>query len=158
MKYRKTLTVSLALVWILVGGAMAGQDSMTGKCVKVIDGDTLVIECEKSRRTVEIDGIDAPELEQPWGKMVRTFVKDMVRGREVEIEIVESDADVVRARVWVDGADLSEILAGRGLAWVPEDSDDTELLQLSAKAKGHPCGLWMDPDPVAPWDFREAQS
>ena len=148
--------------WILTGlatiagGAAAGDHPMTGKCVKVVDGDTLVVVCEKFRRTVEIDGIDAPELRQPWGKETRNFVRSMVGGERVEIQVVEGDADTVRARVFVNGADLSEMLVGRGLAWVAQDSADAALLTLGSKARELPCGLWLDPHPQAPWEFRNS--
>lgn len=157
MKRSCIIIMTVLTLGIIAGSAWAGLDTVTGKCVKVIDGDTLVIECDKNRRTVEIDGIDAPEIGQPWGKEVRSFVRDMVKGREVEVEIVESSQNVIRARVSVNGADLSELLVSRGLAWVPEGGD-AELSRLSEQAKELPCGLWNDPDAQAPWDFRAAAS
>jgi endonuclease YncB( thermonuclease family) len=148
----------LGVAFLVTGAALAGHQTATGKCVKVIDGDTLIVECDTQRRTVNLDGIDAPELGQPWGKEVRSFVRDMVRGREVEIEVLESSGDAVRARVTVDGYDLSQMLVSRGLAWVSDDAADRELSELSAKAKSTPCGLWRDADPVPPWEFRQVSS
>jgi len=158
MKKKASLVVTLLAVILLAGVAVAGETGINGKCVKVIDGDTLVVKCDESRRTVEIDGIDAPELDQPWGKEVRSFVKSMVQGRQVEIEVIEGGDDTVRARVFIDGVDLAEMLASRGLAWVPEDGADGELLSVSKSARDLPCGLWMDADPVPPWEFRESRS
>jgi len=157
MKQTKIIVWALAIVWIAAGGVLAGGDVMTGKCVKVLDGDTLIIECDKSRRTVNIEGIDAPELNQPWGKEVRSFVRDIVRGHNVEVEVLEINGDTVLARVTVNGIDLSEMLVSRGLAWVPEDSTDVDLVGLSAKAKELPCGLWMDAEAQPPWEFRAAR-
>ncbi len=157
MKKSKIIVGTLAVVWIAAGGVLAGQSVMTGKCVKVIDGDTLIIECEKNRRTVNLEGIDAPELDQPWGKEVRNFVRDMVGGENVEILVVESGDDSVVARVTVDGIDLSEMLVSRGLAWVPEESTDADLVGMSTKARELPCGLWMDPEAEPPWEFRAAR-
>jgi len=155
MKSKKIVVWVLAVVWIVAGGALAGEGLMTGKCVKVIDGDTLIIECEHNRRTVNIEGIDAPELDQPWGKEVRNFVRGYLRGEDVEIEVLEVTGDTVKARVTVNGVDLSKMLVSRGLAWVADDSADTDLVELSAKAKDLPCGLWVDPNPQPPWEFRE---
>jgi len=157
MNRTKIIVGTLVVVWIVTGGALAGQNVMTGKCVKVLDGDTLIIECDKNRRTVNIEGIDAPELGQPWGKEVRGFVRDMVRGQNVELEVLESSGDTVLARVTVNGVDLSEMLVSRGLAWVPEGSADSDLLGMGTKAKDLPCGLWMDPEPEPPWEFRAAR-
>ena len=157
MKQSKIIVAVLALVTIAAGGVVAGEAVITGKCVKVIDGDTLIIECEKNRRTVNIEGIDAPELDQPWGKEVRSFVRDMVRGEDVEVEVIEGDGDAVVARVTVNGVDLSEMLASRGLAWVPEGSTDADLVVMSNKAKELPCGLFMDAQAQPPWEFRAAR-
>jgi len=158
MKRTNIVVWVLVVVWIVAGAAVAGENPMTGKCVKVLDGDTLIIECEKGQRTVNIEGIDAPELDQPWGKVVRNFVRDLVRGEDVQVEVVEVTGDTVVARVTVNGIDLSEMLVGRGLAWVPDESVDGDLAELSAKARELPCGLWMDADPQPPWEFREAVS
>ena len=158
MKRTSIVVWVLAVLWIVAGVVVAGEQSMTGKCVKVLDGDTLVIECEKQQRTVNIEGIDAPELDQPWGKVVRNFVRDLVRGEDVQVEIVDNAGDTVVARVTIDGIDLSEMLVSRGLAWVPEESADADLTELSVKARELPCGLWMDPDPQPPWVFRAAVS
>lgn len=158
MKQGRTIVWTLVVVMLAAGGALAGGKEISGKCVKVVDGDTLIIECDKAKRTVEIAGVDAPELDQPWGKETKNFVKKMVGGEKVEIEVIESDGDVVYARVTVNGIDMSEMLIGRGLAWVSEDSTDAELADLGNKARELPCGLWMDADPQAPWDFREALS
>ncbi len=158
MKRSMIFIGTLAVVWIVAGGALAGDGVMTGKCVKVLDGDTLIIECDKNKRTVNIEGIDAPELEQPWGKEVRGFVRDMVRGEKVEVEVLENSGDTIRARVTVNGVDLSEMLVSRGLAWVSEGSTDSELVVLGTKARELPCGLWMDTAPEPPWEFRAAKS
>ena len=157
MNRTKIIVGTLVVMWIVAGGALAGQDVMTGKCVKVLDGDTLIIECDKNRRTVNIEGIDAPELGQPWGKEVRGFVRDMVRGQDVKVEVLEDNGDTVLARVTVNGIDLSEMLVSRGLAWVPEGSADAELMGMGTKARDLPCGLWMDPEPEPPWEFRAAR-
>jgi len=157
MKKTKIIVWALAIVWIAAGAVLAGGDVMTGKCVKVLDGDTLIIECDNNRRTVNIEGIDAPELNQPWGKEVRSFVRDIVRGHNVEVEVLESNGDTVLARVTVNGVDLSEMLVSRGLAWVPEGSTDSDLVGMGTKAKDLPCGLWMDPEPEPPWEFRAAR-
>ncbi len=129
------------------------QHAMTAKCVKVVDGDTLVVKCDHNEMTVELAGVDAPELGQPWGKEVRSFVRDMVRGREIQVEVVKSGGDCTIVRITVGGEDLSQLLAARGLAWA---TDDGELKALSDKAQSSPCGIWMDPEPVPPWEFRDA--
>jgi endonuclease YncB( thermonuclease family) len=127
--------------------------AMTAKCVKVVDGDTLIVKCDKRQMIIDLAGVDAPEIGQPWGKEVRTFVADMVRGRKIRVELVDTSDGTNQARVIVDGEDLARLLAVRGLAW---GIDDGELESLSEGARTSPCGLWLDPDPIPPWEFRDA--
>ncbi len=96
---------------------------MTAKCVKVVDGDTLVVKCDHNEMIVDLAGVDAPELGQPWGKEVRSFVRDMVRGREIQVEVVKSGDDCTIVRITVGGEDLSQLLAARGLAWATDDGE-----------------------------------
>lgn len=54
-----------------------------------------------------------------------------------------------------DGKVLNSELVGAGMAWVYRAySMDPGLLKLEAKAKESKLGLWVDPKPVAPWQFR----
>lgn len=157
MRPKSILTVIglAAAVAVLTVPAAAGPEDaaphqVTAKCIKVIDGDTLVVRCDRREMTVELAGVDAPEIGQPWGKEVRSFVRDLVQGHEVTVEVT---ADGSLARVTVDGLDVAHLLAERGLAWA---TDDGELADLAAKARSAPCGLWLDREPVPPWEFRKA--
>ena len=126
--------------------------TVTGTCIKVVDGDTIVVKCDKRQMTVDLAGIDAPELGQPWGKEVRSFVRDMVEGSQITVEVIEAGETGGTARVLIAGQDLSRLLAERGLAWATAGGG---LEDLTEKAKSAPCGLWLDAQPVPPWQFRE---
>ncbi len=57
-----TLTV-LVVVW-----ASALADSLTGKVVKITDGDTLyVLDANYKQHKIRLAGIDAPERKQAYG-------------------------------------------------------------------------------------------
>lgn len=145
--------VALLAMPVVAGPEEAQHHAMTAKCIKVIDGDTIIVKCDKRQMTVDLEGVDAPELGQPWGKEVRSFVRDMVQGRELQVEIIEAGDGSGTARVVVGGQDLSRLLAERGLAWA---TDAGELQELSERAKSAPCGIWLDTEPVPPWEFRQA--
>jgi len=160
MKLANLLTVIgiVGVAAVLAMPVVAGPEetephAVSATCIKVIDGDTIVVRCDKRQVTVDLEGVDAPELGQPWGKEVRSFVRDMVEGRELKVEIIEAGEGSGTARVLVAGQDLSRLLAERGLAWATAGG---ELRDLTEKAKSAPCGLWRDAEPVPPWEFREA--
>ena len=58
--------------------------NLKGKCY-VIDGDTIVISGTKIR----IAGIDAPELEHPWGKKSKFTLVSLCKGKVVTAVIKE---------------------------------------------------------------------
>jgi endonuclease YncB( thermonuclease family) len=143
---------ALLVAPVVAGSEKAETLGAAATCVKVIDGDTLVVKCDKRQMTIELDGVDAPELGQPWGREVRNFVREMVEGRALEVRIIEAGDGSGTAQVLVAGQDLSRLLAERGLAWATAAG---ELQDLTEKAKSAPCGLWLDAQPVPPWEFRE---
>ena len=59
-------------------------------------------------------------------------------------------------RVYVNELNINRELVVHGFAWVYRKySDDAELLALEAKAKKKGLGLWADPDPIPPWEWRK---
>ena len=143
----------LLAVPVIAGPEGSETHAVNATCIKVVDGDTIVVKCDKRQMTVDLAGIDAPELGQPWGKEVRSFVRDMVEGNQVTVEVIEAGETGGTARVLVAGQDLSRLLAERGLAWATAGSDLQDLVE---KAKSAPCGIWLDAKAVPPWEFREA--
>jgi micrococcal nuclease len=53
----------------------------TGRVVKVSDGDTLTILVNKTQIRVRLDGIDAPESKQAFGKRSRQSLSDLCAQR-----------------------------------------------------------------------------
>ena len=94
---------------------------LKGKCY-VIDGDTVVISGTKIR----IAGIDAPELDHPWGKKSKFTLMDLCKGKIVTAMIREEVSyDRIVAKCYLpDGTDIAAELVRRGLAldW-PKFSD-----------------------------------
>ena len=80
----------------------------------VIDGDTIAIDGVHIR----IAGIDAPELDQPFGQKSKWALVRLCRGRRVTAKIrpeLSYDRVVAECRL-EDGTDLAEALVRQGLA------------------------------------------
>ncbi len=86
---------------------------ITGKCY-VIDGDTIVI----NKTHIRLFGIDAPELNHPWGKKAKWEMVNICKGRVITATLDGSSSHnrVVATCRLPDGTDLSEELVRRGLA------------------------------------------
>jgi len=80
----------------------------------VIDGDTIVID----QIHIRLWGIDAPELNHPWGKKSRSAMIGLCMGQVVRAEIEPPTTyDRVVAKCYLaDGRDLSAELVKIGLA------------------------------------------
>ncbi len=80
----------------------------------VIDGDTIAI----GRIKLRLDSIDAPELDQPYGRKAKWAMVDICRGHEITARLT---GDVSYDRLLADctlpdGTNIGEELIRRGLA------------------------------------------
>ena len=103
------------------GTARAAATGVLGNVVHVIDGDTVrfVAAGEPGRPiTVRLDGIDAPEICQPWGPQAREALQDLVRDTTVRL-VVKGHDDHGRTlgQLWVGDVDVGERLVRDGQAW-----------------------------------------
>lgn len=80
----------------------------------VIDGDSLVIK----KTQIRLFGIDAPELDHPWGLTAKWALVALCKGQTVRAEIREQDhyGRTVARCFLSDGRDLSAEMVKQGLA------------------------------------------
>jgi len=61
-------------------------------------------------------------------------------------------------RIVVDGVDVNAKMVENGWAWhYKQYSNDSRLAELEVEARQAKRGLWADPSPLAPWEFRARQ-
>ncbi|MBK6468112.1 MAG: thermonuclease family protein [Rhodobacter sp.] len=128
----------------------------------VIDGDTIDIEGTRIR----LAGIDAPELEDPYGKQARSALIRLCHGAEMRA-VAEGEQTHVRlvATCYLpDGRDLSAEMVKAGLAidWpkfssgkVGEASAPKRPPRGSLRAFSKSCGDAKRVAPQAPGDVNE---
>lgn len=87
--------------------------AIRGRCW-VIDGDTIVI----GDHRIRLAGIDAPELDHPWGRKAKSALIDLCRGQVVTATVTGefSHSRLVAECHLQDGRDLSAELVKQGLA------------------------------------------
>lgn len=80
----------------------------------IVDGDTLTI----SKTQIRLFGIDAPEMDHPYGKKAKWALKSLCDGHHVEARILEVDTHgrTVALCTLPDGRDLSAEMVKLGLA------------------------------------------
>jgi len=142
----------------------ACAETLNGHVVGVADGDTItVLDDSNEQHKIRLSGIDAPEKNQPYGLASKQSLTDQVYNRQVSVETSKRDRyGRLIGKVRVDGNDANLEQLRRGLAWHYKAYEgEQELLdrvtytgvEITARLAGR--GLWEDPEPVAPWDWRK---
>lgn len=160
---RLTWLWAIALLLSLSFIDCAVASTLVGKVIGVLDGDTIeVLDSDKVPRRVRLAGIDAPEKAQPFGQRSKQNLSDLVFGKHVEVDGSKIDKyGRTVGKVLVSGADANLAQVKTGFAWhykqyASEQNAVDRALYAHAEdeARGSRVGLWRDPKPMAPWDWR----
>ncbi len=133
---------------------------LSGPVVGVTDGDTvrvLVREEGKLRPVkVRLSEIDAPESGQPFGVRSHQALARRIFLRWVRVEV--SGVDRYKrplGTLYLGSENINHWLVREGWAWrYDRYSRSEELLRLQGEARRERRGLWVDKEPVPPWEFR----
>jgi micrococcal nuclease len=90
---RQPQLLSLSMLLIATGliAAAPPTPTLTGKVVKIADGDTLTLLVGKTQIRVRLDGIDTPERVQPFGRKAGQALAKKVFGKVVQIDDLGKD-------------------------------------------------------------------
>ncbi len=135
-----------------------------GRVINVHDGDTITVLDKDNKKThIRLQGIDAPELKQAYGAESQQNLARLVLGKQVTI--VWTKLDKYRRTVgtiMLDGRDINIEQVKAGLAWhfkkyedeqKPEDRRTYAAAEQAARVAK--LGLWKDPNPIPPGDYRQ---
>ncbi|RMG39602.1 MAG: thermonuclease family protein [Candidatus Dadabacteria bacterium] len=133
--------------------------TITGKVIKVFDGDTVLIRKEAEIKKVRLYAIDCPEKGQLLADKARDRLRGLVWKKEVVIVPHGQDkynrllADIVLK----SGKNVSDILVSEGLCyWYRHFAPErTDLSRLQSKARQKKLGLWALKKAVLPWSYRQ---
>jgi endonuclease YncB( thermonuclease family) len=162
------LALALAYPPDTLPGSAADSITFKGLVVGIEDGDTLTVLRNRTRFSVEVVGVDAPELDQPYGQEARRMVAALVKNRVVIIRAHRSlRQGRIIGEVWLkDRRNPANELVRTGLAWVKKGAaPEAEITRLEADAKAARRGLWKDikpglvkdEEPIPPWEWRQGR-
>jgi micrococcal nuclease len=130
----------------------------SGRVVRVIDGDSIEVLHEGNAEQVRLSGIDCPELGQAFGRRAKQFTSQLAFGKEVVVRVNGYDRydRTIGGVTLPDGKNLNQELVKAGYAWwfrryAPNDH---MLERLEKEAREARRGLWADPNPIPPWEYR----
>lgn len=146
-----------------VCGRQVGASMIVGTVSGVQDGDTLTVQSAGTPYSIRLDGIDAPELAQPFGPESKEALSAATLGRQVSVAYSKLDryGRVVGA-VFTDTCDFANLRQlATGMAWFYKayqcelaHSVRSSFAAAQDAAVQARLGLWRQDTPEAPWFHR----
>ena len=145
----------------LSGNNNSVETVVSGKVIKVADGDTItILNSEKKQIKIRLYGIDAPEKAQDFGKISKNYMSELVAGKTIDVTVINIDRyGRSVGRIKIDDKEVAEEMLKEGLAWVytayckiPECE---QWKKLETQAKTAKIGLWSNPTAQEPWQWRK---
>jgi len=154
-KYLSILLISLLSI------SCNATEILSGKVIKVSDGDTINILVNNKKHRIRFAEIDCPEKKQPWGKKAKTSLAEYIAGKNVQVEKITIDRyKRIIGKVFYDGENINRKMVSNGHCWVYRKyMKDRSLLELEQDAKDNRRGLWQLPEHerIPPWEYRKIQ-
>src|SRR5713101_5759996 len=139
-------------------------NTFSAKVVSITDGDTVdVLRSDNFTYAIRLTGIDAPEHDQAFGTQSTQHLAGLISGKTVTLECQNerSYGRLICKILLRNGEDVDLDQVKAGMAWhykqyedeqSPADREAYATAECAAmKAK---IGLWNDPHPVQPQNFR----
>ncbi|HEY8560134.1 MAG TPA: thermonuclease family protein [Pyrinomonadaceae bacterium] len=140
------------------------EQKLVGRVVKVTDGDTItILDRYKQEYKIRLEGIDAPESEQDFGRRAEQNLSDLIFGKTVTV--LASKVDKYKrfvGKVLLGDKDinLEQIKAGfarhyKRYAGEQHPADRALYAAAETKARNAKLGLWSQ-TATAPRDWRKS--
>lgn len=152
--------IAIFTVLLTFYGFVEASEVLEGKVVGVHDGDTVTLLISGNKQVkIRLAQIDAPESDQAFGQKSKQSLSDMVFNKtiQVEKETIDKYGRTV-GTIIVDGLNANLEQVKRGMAWVYRQYlHDQSLIEDEEMAKQSKVGLWSDPNPMPPWEYRHSK-
>lgn len=135
---------------------MSGQ-SLSGKIVKVSDGDTVILlDKENNQHKIRLHGIDAPEKGQDYGNRSKQYLSSLIAGKQVNVDVKGKDMyKRLLGVVYLGEKNINAEMIQAGYAWRYKYSKDKYYIKLQNEAQVSKRGLWQGKNPINPWQWRK---
>ncbi len=158
---RKKALWLVSLLPCLIGLLSAAQPAFadfSAKVMEIVGGDTIILWHNNRTEKIRLNGVVCPDKTQPYGGQAKRFTSFMVQNKDVTVRVVGKDQNgsTIGDVILRDGQELNKELVKEGLAWWDrKQSTNQSLGQLEDVARAERRGLWADPHPVPPWEWKK---
>lgn len=155
----------LALILALVAFPASAAEFF-GRIVGVTDGDTVtVVDTGGVEHKLRLASIDAPERKQAFGARARMALWELAYARTARVSWNKKDRNGrLVGKLYVHDVDIALDMVRQGMAWhykqyAREQSVTERQLYSDAerRARISKVGLWIEADPIPPWQFRRSR-
>jgi endonuclease YncB( thermonuclease family) len=147
----------LTFLFLLISSICISQ-TYTGKVIGIKDGDTVVVlDSLHYQTTLRLAEVDCPEKNQAFGTKAKQFTSDEIYLKQIKYIVTDIDRyGRSIAKIYYDNNKyLSEEIIRNGFGWQYKKYSTSKLLaKLEEEARKNKKGLWIDPNPIYPSDFR----
>ena len=148
---------SIILILLTITANIEAQTKLKGKAIKIIDGDTFDLLVDKTTYRIRLADIDCPEKGQDYYKVSKQALSDYLYGSTIEVTFTKKDRNGrILGSVYNGPVYINLIMVEEGYAWhFKKYSSDQRFAKAEINARKAQRGLWKQPKPIAPWDFRQ---
>ena len=122
----------------------------------------VVLDATNTQHEIRLAGIDYSERRQSWSTKAKQALSDYVFDQQVTVDWRKRDRYKRIVGKVMDGQrDVNLALVREGMCWWYRKYADEQTLvdrvlygDAEEGAKTERRGLWSDPDPVPPWEWR----
>lgn len=152
--------IRLISFFLFISLTTFSQTTFTAKVVGIKDGDTVVVlDSLNNQITLRLAEVDCPEKNQPFGTKAKQFTSDQIYLKTIKYVVSDTDRygrSIAMIYYDTDNKYLSAEIIKAGMGWhYKRYSTSKELATFEDNAKKNKIGLWVDSNPVAPWEFRK---
>lgn len=155
------ITRLISILVLLISPTIAVSADISGKVVSVSDGDTItVLSGDKLEHRIRLAAIDAPEKAQAFGQRAKQAMSDLCYGKNAQVKVIDIDRyNRSVGEVRCAGVYANEAMLSKGMAWVYRKYSKGygNFYSVEEEARTTSRGLWVDPEPVPPWEWRKAR-
>jgi len=151
----------LFLALLMLCAILSTTAQISGKCIRVVDGDTYIFVTSKNDTLKVRDAyINTPEpknsvcsLAQPFSAESSQAAKDLLLNKEFKIRVFSTDPynRTLAYAILPDGSYYHRIMLNKGYAWSYQQSGKNYYRQQWARA--NKIGLWQNMNAVNPSDW-----
>lgn len=152
-------SVLLIIIFLFYSNGYS-QTILSAKVIRIKDGDTVeVIDKQKNTVTLRLAEVDCPEKKQPFGTKAKQFTSDLVYLKTIKYIVTNKDLyGRYIAKIYFENKYLSAEIIKKGMGWqYKKYSTSKELAKFEQQARSKKIGLWIDPNPIYPSEWRKAK-